>query len=379
MAIGRKWIRLPFSEGIVARQAHVDVPAGTYEREFGRDGFFGPATEMYHTHPPTGWINWEGPLAPRAFNLNLLETKGSSPWNAPLIMSNQALQFRIWKSAASMDHLIRNGDGDEMLFIHEGAGDLYCEYGHMSFRDGDYIVIPRGTAWRIDVTDPVSALMIEATNDSYQLPEKGVIGNHAIFDPGVLDAPKLDEAFQAQKSDSRETRIVIKKRNRLSTVTFPFNPLDAVGWRGEIAPVRLNWRDIRPVVSARYHIPPSAHANFMADRFIIGTFAPRPLESDPLALKVPYFHSDDDVDEVIFIHRGQMFTRDNFGPGMLAINPGGFPHGPQPKAFEIAKKAARKETNEVVVYLDALDPLDIAEMPTGVEEPMYWKTWEGLA
>ena len=30
-------------EGPTSRQAHCDLPAGTYEREIGREGFFGPA------------------------------------------------------------------------------------------------------------------------------------------------------------------------------------------------------------------------------------------------------------------------------------------------------------------------------------------------
>ncbi len=370
------WIRLPIFEGTTTRQAHCNLPKGTYEREFGRNGFSGPSTQMYHVHPPTAWTSWEGPLRPRGFNLNRLESDGSSPWGAAPVMGNAHLQMRYWRTGAPMDHLVRNADGDDLLFIHEGEGDLFCDYGHLGFRDGDYIVIPRGTAWRLDVRAPVSVLMFEATNDAYKLPEKGILGNQAIFDPGVLDVPRLDAAFDAQRSEG-QSRVVIKKRNRLSTVTFPFNPLDAVGWRGEIAPVRLNWRDIRPVVSARYHIPPSAHANFVADRFVIGTFAPRPLESDPGALKVPYFHSDDDVDEVIFIHRGNMFSRDNFGPGMVGLNPSGFPHGPQPKAFQIGAKGSRTATDEVAVYLDANHALEVADLPEGVEDPNYANAWSG--
>ncbi|MGH7906913.1 MAG: homogentisate 1,2-dioxygenase [Candidatus Binataceae bacterium] len=373
----RNWIRLPIFEGTTTRQAHCDLPEGTYEREFGREGFFGPSTQMYHRHPPTAWTSWEGPLRPRAFNLNLLESEGNSPWGAAPVMGNDHLRMRFWNARESMDHLVRNGDGDDMLFVHEGSGELFCDYGHLSFRDGDYIVMPRGTAWRVNIQEPIAVMMIEATNDSYQLPDKGILGNQAIFDPGVLDIPRLDAAFEAQKSETGEWRVVIKKRNRLSTVTFPFNPLDAVGWRGEIAPVRLNWRDIRPVVSARYHIPPSAHANFVAERFVIGTFAPRPLETDPGSLKVPYFHNDDDVDEVIFIHKGQMFSRDNFGPGMMGLNPSGFPHGPQPKAFQIGAKRARQATDEVVVYLDARDAVEVAELPEGVEDLSYPDAWTG--
>ena len=63
-----KWISLHRVEGEASRQAHADLPDGTYEREFGKEGFFGPAAHLYHRNPPTGWIDWEGPLKPRAFD-----------------------------------------------------------------------------------------------------------------------------------------------------------------------------------------------------------------------------------------------------------------------------------------------------------------------
>jgi homogentisate 1,2-dioxygenase len=374
----KHWIRLPLQEGRTSRQAHCDLPEGTYERELGREGFSGPSTQMYHRHPPTGWKSWEGPLRPRAFDLARLTETSTSPWGARPILGNAALAMRLWRCAAGMDHLARNADGDELMFIHEGAGELYCDYGHFAFRDGDYIVLPRGTAWRISVAAPISALLIEAINDSYRLPDKGIVGNHAVFDPAVLDTPKVDAAFLAQQ-DENDWRIVIKKRNRLSTVTYPFNPLDAVGWHGDLAPVKLNWRDLRPITSHRYHIPPSAHVNFVAERFVVGTFAPRPIESDPGALKVPFFHNDDDIDEVVFLHRGQFFSRDNFGPGMMSVHPCGFPHGPQPKAFSIGAKRLRAETDEVAVFLDSRDALEIAGMPPGIEDEAYVGAWKAQA
>jgi homogentisate 1,2-dioxygenase len=372
----RRWISFPLVEGKTSRQAHCDLPEGTYEREFGREGFFGPSAQMYHSHPPTAWTSWEGPLRPRMFNLNRLERAAASPWDAYPVLGNAHLRMRFWRCASKMDHLVRNGDGDELLFIHEGAGDLFCDYGHLGFRDGDYIVVPRGTAWRIEIGQPVTALLVEATNDCYQLPEKGIVGNHAIFDAAILETPKIDDAFRAQRSED-PWRIVVKRYNRLSTVSYPFNPLDAVGWHGDLAPVRLNWRDIRPITSHRYHIPPSAHTNFVAERFVIGTFCPRPIESDPGALKVPFFHNDDDIDEVIFLHRGQFFSRDNFGPGMLTLHPSGFAHGPHPKAFAVGEKRAREATDEVGVFIDTRDAVEMAELPEGVEDPTYVDSWKG--
>lgn len=39
----RHYIRYPKAEGQASRQAHADLPPGTYEREISKDGFFGPA------------------------------------------------------------------------------------------------------------------------------------------------------------------------------------------------------------------------------------------------------------------------------------------------------------------------------------------------
>lgn len=371
----KNWISFPRVEGVASRQAHADLPPGTYEREMGKEGFFGPSTQLYHAHPPTGWTSWEGPLRPRAFDLAKINAIAASPWEADAVLSNAHLRFRQWRTEGRMDRLVRNGDGDELIFIHEGAGSLFCDFGHLRFRDGDYIVLPRGTMWRIECDAPVTAILIEATNDGYRLPDKGVLGAHAIFDPAMLDVPAIDDAFKAQQTKSGAWRVDIKRRNELSTVTYPFNPLDAVGWKGDLAPVRINWRDLRPVMSHRYHLPPSVHTTFLAGRFVVCTFVPRPFESDPGALKVPFFHNNDDFDEVIFYHRGNFFSRDNIHPGMVTLHPCGFTHGPHPKALQGMLTPKKSETDEVALMVDARDALDIAKLPEGVEFAAYAESW----
>jgi homogentisate 1,2-dioxygenase len=374
----KSFIRFPRVEGQASRQAHADLPPGTYERELGKEGFFGPATQMVHAHAPTGWTRWEGPLRPRAFDLTKLNDVAASPWDADEVLSNAHLRYRLWRTSDKMDHLVRNGDGDELLFVHEGAGDLFCDWGHLTFRDGDYILLPRGAQWRVACEGAAVFLMIEATNDGYRLPEKGLVGHAAIFDHAVLDVPAIDEAFKAQqtpKGKREEWTVRVKRRNALSTITYPYNPLDAIGWHGDLAPVRLNWRDIRPLMSHRVHLPPSAHTTFLADRFVVCTFVPRPFESDPGALKVPFFHSNDDYDEVLFYHRGDFFSRDNIHAGMVTLHPGGFPHGPHPKALAGALKPKKPETDEVAVMLDARDALELGTLPPGVEVEDYVNSW----
>jgi homogentisate 1,2-dioxygenase len=225
--------------------------------------------------------------------------------------------------------------------------------------------------WRLESEEKLRLLLIEATGGSYQLPDKGLVGPHAIFDPAVLDTPKLDEAFRRQQ-DETEWVVNVKRGDRITRITYPFNPLDAIGWKGDLAPVRVNWRDIRPLLSDRYHLPPSAHTTFVANRFVVCTFVPRPFETDPGALKVPFFHNNDDFDEVIFYHQGEFFSRDNINPGMITWHPAGFTHGPHPKALKNAFQPKSPRTDEVAVMIDTRDPLEADEQSGPIE-------WEGYA
>ncbi len=371
----KNYIRFPRAEGTHSRQAHADLPAGTFEREMGKEGFFGPAAHFHHRHPPTAWESFEGALNPHAYDLNQLPATGASPWDATPFMANGDVKIRYWKTDRAMDHLVRNQDGDELLFVHEGAGEFYCDWGRLDYRDGDYIVIPRGGLWRIAPQSATATLLVECTEGTYTLPEKGLVGPHAIFDPAVLDVPAMDEPFRRQQTDE-PWRVVVKRAGALTTIGYPFNPLDAVGWHGDLCVVRLNVRDIRPLMSHRYHLPPSAHTTFVGKNFVVCTFAPRPIESDPGALKVPFYHSNDDYDEVIFYHRGDFFSRDNIKPGMVTFHPCGFTHGPHPKAFAAGAAHARKETDEYAVMIDARFPLTVAPLPPGVENTHYVESWK---
>jgi homogentisate 1,2-dioxygenase len=369
----RNWIEFPRVEGLTSRQAHADLPQGTYEREIGRDGFFGPAAHIYHRHPPTGWTSFEGPLKPRAFDAKAAAGSGA-PMEGAALLTNVHCAIAIWSCSDAMPHLVRDADGDLLLFVHQGAGDLFCDFGHLTYRDGDYILLPRGTMWRLEPSSPTTALQIEARNGGFKLPDRGMLGPHAQFDPAALETPTLDAQFLGQRDGDWSVRV--KRRDQISIIRYPFNPLDAAGWKGNLAPVKLNWRDIRPVMSHRYHLPPSVHATFVADRFVVCTFVPRPIESDPGALKVPFFHSNDDFDEVIFYHAGEFFSRDNIRPGMVTFHPSGFTHGPHPKAFAAGAKAAKTMTDEVAVMVDARDALDMGAPAQAQEDTGYADSWK---
>jgi homogentisate 1,2-dioxygenase len=370
------WIPVRGAQGQHSRQAHADLPEGTYEREMSKEGFFGPAAFLYHRRPPTGWTNFEGPLRPRAFDLNGLNEAAASPWDAPVVLHNAACEMRFWKLSAAMPALARNADGDQLLFVHEGAGDLFCDFGRIAYVAGDYLYLPRGTMWRLSPSAPTAILTIQATNGHFTLPDKGLLGPHALFDPAMLDTPVMDEAFRTHQADDHETAVHIKKRGQVSVATYPWNPLDAVGWHGELAPVRINVRDFRPLNSHRYHLPPSVHTTFLADRFVVCTFAPRPFETDPGAIKIPFFHNNDDYDEVLFYHAGDFFSRDGIDAGMMTFHPSGFTHGPHPKALKNMLVQTKAATDEYAVMIDTRDPLEVGEGAVTVENAAYVDSWK---
>jgi homogentisate 1,2-dioxygenase len=190
----------------------------------------------------------------------------------------------------------------------------------------------------------------------------------------MLDVPEVDEAFLGQQGEVR-TEVKIKRRGAISTVTYPFNPLDAVGWSGDLAVARVNVKDLRPLMSHRYHLPPSAHTTFVGTRFVVCTFCPRPLETDPGALKLPFFHNNDDFDEVLFYHAGDFTSRDNIEAGMVTFHPCGFTHGPHPKALRGMFEPKRSATDEYAVMLDARDALEVGDAAHAVENQDYVNSW----
>ena len=61
-----------------------------------------------------------------------------------------------------MEYWYRNTGGDELLFIHHGAGVLETPFGELAFRAHDYVVIPTGTTYRVLPASPTRMLVHES-------------------------------------------------------------------------------------------------------------------------------------------------------------------------------------------------------------------------
>jgi homogentisate 1,2-dioxygenase len=363
-------------KGTAPSQAHVGIPDGLHEEEHGRDGFSGPSSHLYRTHPPTGWSRIEGPLRPRAFQCAALITpdqRAAESRPSAILESSDARVF-ISRRSETMPYFLRNADGDEIIFVHSGQGKWETDYGMLTYEPGDYLVIPKGTTYRVHVDSSagVSLFVIIETPVPVVLPDRGPLGRHALFDPGVLASPELTASPQ-DASARREWEVRIKRDGEYTRVYYPFYPMDVVGWKGDLWVAKLNVRDFRPVTSPRYHLPPSVHITFQGGGLLISTFAPRPLETDPKALRVPFYHRNMDYDEVLFYHSGDFFSRAGIEPGMLTLHPQGIHHGPQPQA--VGASTAKEKTEEVAVMIESRRPFHVMPELEAVEVKDYAMSW----
>ncbi len=360
-----------WSQGVFTPQPHVQIPDGTYEEEHARQGFFGKTSHLYHRHPPTGWLRIEGPLKPRAYSVAQLE--GQTFAQPDVFLKNADVQLGIAKFKRDLDAFIRNADGDEVRFVHEGAGQLETDYGDISYRKGDYLVISRGTTYRFATQVQNTHLVIESASEM-TLPDRGMLGRHAQFDPMVMRVPQLPDGERKSGANSAgEFELRIKREKQWTRVFYPWNPMNAAGWKGDLAPWALHVDDIRPIVSPRFHLPPSVHTTFLGRNFVVCSFLPRPLESEPGAMKVPFYHRNIDFDEVIFYHAGNFFSREGISAGAVTWHPQGIHHGPHPNA---AKNVQDKTTTEeIAVMVDTFNPLRATSEAESVEYTEYAMSW----
>src|SRR4051812_41857995 len=127
------------------------------EEVMGFEGFSGNESILYHLQTPCR-VTGLGPFepikreewVPEAHSHHLFDTRGLETHGDPvrgrrLLMFNADVEIAICRPRDPQDYFYRNGEGDEVVFVHEGSGELETTFGTLPYRAHDYIVIPRGT------------------------------------------------------------------------------------------------------------------------------------------------------------------------------------------------------------------------------------------
>lgn len=363
-----------FSQGKHTTQGHKGIPENHFEEEQGRKGFFGPVSHLIKPQPSTRWKMIDGPLKPHLYDLVELP-KAYGLWKRVVYNADIGL-YKLCLAKSSLDgqRAFRNADGDTLYFVHKGSGSVFTEYGLLKFKAGTYINMPKCVTHTIFCEEECDFLVIESRNAMFQEPDRGMVGRNAFYDPASLGKPNLDLMHaELKRLAAPVVEVTVKREDQPTRFEYDENIYDTVGWKGDFFPFTLHINDLMPILSARVHLPPSAHTTFVSRNFVVCTFLPRPLETDADALKVPFYHQNIDYDEVLFYHDGNFFSRDNLHAGMMTLHPAGFPHGPHPKA--IKNVGTKTHTDEVAVMIDTYNHLKIDPQLDSVELKNYWQSW----
>src|ERR1041384_8137870 len=160
------------SLGQMPRKRHTQFrkPDGTlyHEQVFGTKGFSGISSILYHCHAPTQAEEYKplGDARPELLNEEPLhhrhvKTMSRQPNGDPIsgrtpLFANDDVSIGLCVPADPMEYFYKNADGDDLLFVHKGSGRLETMFGTLAYGDGDYLVIPRGTIYRVVPTQPAN-------------------------------------------------------------------------------------------------------------------------------------------------------------------------------------------------------------------------------
>jgi homogentisate 1,2-dioxygenase len=359
---------------------------GLYAEElFSTKGFSGVYSLLYHVHPPTATLDvrpWNRP--PRVFEPNepfrnrhfrtarIQTTAGDAIEARTPLLGNAEITVCIAEFSQPMTSFYRNAGGDELFFVHRGTGTIQTQFGTLDYRPRDYVYLPTGTTYRILPRETTRMVVYESCGE-ITIPKKyrndfGQLEEHAPYYDRDFRAPVLGEPIAEQG----EYEVRVANRGRDAIYVLQNHPCDVVGWDGYSYPYAFNLDEFAPI-TGKLHQPPPAHATFEAPGAAFCAFVPRLFDYHPLAIPIPYNHSNVDCDEVIYYASGDFMSRRGIEEGSITLHAAGAPHGPQPGAVEAS--LGKRETDELAVMVDTFNPLGLARAALACEDPEYFRSW----
>ena len=353
-----------------------------WEELISREGFSHMYSNVYHIHPPTG-VETVGELKKidlkatdqthRHHHIRTanLDSKGDAISSRIPLFFNSDVVISKAHVNESMDSLYRNGNADEVLFIHTGSGKLKSNFGNLALTLGDYVVIPRGVIWQIDVKEDMRILVTESSAP-IETPTRyrnkfGQLLEHSPFSERDIRTPDFIGPVDDSPID-----VEVKLRQGIQIYGYQHHPFDLVGWDGYYFPYIFNINDFMPI-TGKIHQPPPVHQTFQAHGFVICSFVPRLFDYHDESVPAPYAHSNVDSDEIIYYAEGEFMSRKDIESESVSYHPMGLPHGPQPGKIE--ESLGAKETNELAVMIDTFKPLNMTEAALTVDDEDYPYSW----
>ena len=379
------------TRGNVPHKRHTQhrAPDGSLYAEelFGVEGFTGRSSLLYHLVAPTRTHQIEpvrnahveraddGVHRHRLVKTGAVEPKGDVVTGRVALFFNSDVAFGVVRPAEPMppNLFYRNGEADELLFIHQGSGVFESIFGPLLYGPGDYIVIPIGTTWRIEPDDSAQRILWLESFSEIEPPKRyrndyGQLLEHSPYSQRDIRVPQEAEP----RADQGDFVVHVKIRGRVTAYHYRHHPFDLVGWDGYLYPYIFNIGDFEPI-TGRIHQPPPVHLTFQGRNYVVCSFVPRKFDYHPLAIPAPYNHSNINSDEVIYYVAGNFMSRRGVEVSSFTLHPAGIPHGPHPGTVEAS--IGKEATEELAVMVDTFHPLSVTREASELEDENYPYSW----
>ncbi len=301
------------------------------------------------------------------------------------LMSGAKIIISVSKPKLSMGEkeFFKNGDNHELIYVQNGSGILKTEYGELDIRKGLYLVIPKGTIYRIDLKSENAFFLIIESRFPITFPSHYMnSGGQATLMSPVVETEIETPVFQEPIDKSGEYLLYIKHNGgHVTAITLSHHPFDIAGWEGTFYPFGFHI-DNHHGVSREIHTAPPMRQTFQSGDgnsygFSVCSFKSQMEGWHPKDIPAPYAHSNVDSDEVLFFASSNYTAREGIvGEGSITLHPGALPHSPHGNAAVQSMKERAKVNDMFAVMIDTFfEDLLVTEVGYEYRDKEYALSW----
>ncbi|MBI4054580.1 MAG: homogentisate 1,2-dioxygenase [Elusimicrobia bacterium] len=277
----------------------------------------------------------------------------------------------------------RNGEKHELFYVQEGEGTLDSEYGRLRIGHGLYLIVPKGTTYRMELKSKSAFLLVVESSWPIQfaphyLNEAGQARMMAPVVETEIEAPE----FLPPRDAAGKFHIDVQHASgQITRLTLGHHPFDLAGWEGALYPFGFDIRNHHGI-AREIHTAPPMHQTFQSGRapysgFSLCSFVSQMEGWHPKEVPAPYAHYNVDSDEVMFFSNSHYGARKGvISEGSLTFHPSALPHSPQGHAALRSLKDRGKISRRLAVMVDtffeSLHPTAAAHRYRDPGYPLSW-------
>lgn len=240
---------------------------GEYVDEiYSLQGFFGDWAHLYRRNNPAHPLRWsDDRLMYSGLDSSALRAgDAADPRGEPLaLLEGPGVSISLSQRAQAMPFSEKNVDRHQIRFYDRGEFDVQTELGALAVEPGDFVVIPRGLAYReAPRGGSDNRIFVFETEAPIVLAEQlwDSVGFASLFvDYSEMELPEPDPAPASTVESEHELRV--RWDGSWHQMVYDFDPCrDVIGWVGDPVIFKMSAWKIPTAGTSHGHLPPPSGA-----------------------------------------------------------------------------------------------------------------------